>query len=191
MAKNTRSTEVEYSFLFHRLYGKKSYSELKDYHNVLVAKKYYLKLIKSITHSIKETITITDYNQIKSLDVILKIGEKQLKTCKTFSELDQIFISIETKLIFQLIGQIPNNNSKSNVINRKEVWGLNNYRQIQYVQSAKNKEMMIFKIVQENHIETFGNLDNFFLMYYEKCNNNPDCLIEYLKLNHPEIYAEI
>ena len=186
-----RRTEMSLSFLMQKLYGQKSYRELKDYNNVAKAKKYYLKLIKSFSHAISETIEISDKTQIKNLNNILINGEKQINLCEKFSELDQIFITIETKLVFQLLGMIPNHSREETVLNRKENWKLNSIRQIQYVQSSKQKEMMIFKLIQDVFINRFGDLVNFVSIYKEECNNDLDKLINYLKQNHPDIYEEI
>ncbi len=182
---------MSFSFLMHQLYGQRSYSELKDNHDFAKTKKYYLKLIKSFNHAIFETIEIADKSQLKSLTNILRNGEKEINLCKTFSEIDQIFISIETKLIFQLLGQIPNRSRDKTVLNRKENWVLNNFRQIQYVQNSKNKELMIFKLIQDRFIDKFGDWSDFVFLYYEKCGDNVDRLMDYLRLNHPDIYAEI
>lgn len=188
---NIRRTEMSFSFLMHQLFGQRSYGELKDYHYTAEAKKYYLKLIKSFNHAICETIEIADKNQIKSLTNILQNGERQIKLCKTFSAIDQTFIAMETKFILQLLGQIPNHNREKTVLNRKENWKLNGLRQIQYVQNSKNKELMIFKLIQDNFMVRFGDWSDFVSLYSEKCNSNIDELLDYLRLNQPDIYAEI
>lgn len=188
---NIRRTEMSFSFLMHQLFGQRSYGELKDYHRTTEAKKYYLKLIKSFNHAICETIEIADKNQIKNLSNILQNGERQIKLCKTFAAIDQTFIAMETKFILQLLGQIPNRSREKTVLNRKENWKLNGLRQIQYVQNSKNKELLIFKLVQDRFMDRFGDWSDFVSLYSEKCNNNINELLDYLRLNQPEIYAEI
>jgi hypothetical protein len=186
-----RKSNLSMSFLLMKLYGQKSYSEVKDYQDILLVKKYYLKLIKSFKHAILETLEIADKNQIQSLLNILKNRESILLVCKTFSDIDQVFISMQTELIFQLLGQIPNRSQTKNVLNRKENWKLNGLRQIQYVQNIRHKEVLIFKIIQEKYMDRFGDWSDFVMLYWKECNDNPEKLIEYLKIKHPDIYQEI
>lgn len=186
-----RKTEISFSFLLLQLFGQKSYSEIKGYQNITLIKKYYIKLINSFKHAINETINITDKNQITSLFNILNNGEKKIKSCDNFNDIDQAFITIQTKMILQLLGQIPNHSREKNIINKKENWKLNSLRQIQYVQNTKHKELMVFKLIQEKYIDRFGDWSDFVFLYYSECNNEYDKLIKLLKDKHPDIYMEI
>jgi len=186
-----RKTEISFSFLLLQLFGQKSYSEIKGYQNITLIKKHYIKLINSFKHAINETINITDKNQITSLFNILNNGEQKIKSCDNFNDIDQAFITIQTKMILQLLGQIPNRSREKNIINKKENWKLNSLRQIQYVQNTKHKELMVFKLIQEKYIDRFGDWSDFVLLYYSECNNEYDKLIKLLKDKHPDIYMEI
>lgn len=189
--KESRQTSMSFSHLILNLYGQKHYIKVKDYQSVETAKIYFIRIITSIKHSINQTIEVSDKHQIINLINILNVGEKNLKLCKTFSEIDQTFITIQTKLIFQLIGYYPNNSQEKNIINKKERWKLNPIRQIQYTQNNKQKEIAIFQLIQTRFLDKFGSWSDFLFLYHKECNNNINNLIEYLKLNHLEIYNEI
>jgi hypothetical protein len=174
-----------------QLYGQKSYGEIKSFQRIPLAKKYYLKLIKSMYFAITETIEIVDKDQLNRLINILKNGENEIKLRKNFYDIDQSFITTQTKLILQLLGVVPKRSSERNVLNRKENWKLNGLRQIQYVQNLRNKELIIFKIIQEKFMKRFGDWTDFVCLYHEKLENDPHKLVEYLKVEHPDIYNEI
>ncbi len=53
MKDNYRKTERSFSYLIASLYGEsKGFREIKKYHNLADAKKYFLKIIKSIRFAI-------------------------------------------------------------------------------------------------------------------------------------------
>ena len=187
----TRQTDISFSFLILQLYGQKSYGEIKSYQRVALTKKYYLKLIKYFFFAITQSIEITDENQLNSLNNILKNGEKEIKLRTNFHDVDQSFITVQTKLILQLLGDVPKRSSQKNVLNRKENWKLNGLRQIQFVQNLKNKELMIFKIIQERYMNRFVDWSDFVSFYWKELNNDPQKLVEYIKEKHPDIYNEI
>ena len=63
-----RETDLSFSYLIVCLYGEsKGLREIKKYHNLAAAKKYFLKIIKSIRFAIEETITITDNHHKREL----------------------------------------------------------------------------------------------------------------------------
>lgn len=190
--KEYRASSISLGYLFNQLYGQDSCNEIRDFQDVSLLKKYCLKLIKSYSHAIEQTIEVSDRNQINNLKKILSHGEEQIKRCKTFSELDQIFIFTQSRLIFQLLGEIPNRWQSKKVQNRKENWKLNSYRQIQYVQTINHKGRLAFNLIKDKYLDKFGSWTNFMLdVYWKECNNKPKKLLDYLKQNHPDIYEEL
>jgi len=184
--EKSRNTAITFEFLILELYGSVSYNRIKHSHSFKTAKENYLKLIKTFRFAINETIEVSDKLQINQLNLILNNGERHLKECKKFSELDQEFLCTQTRLILQLIGTVPNREQEKQVINQKHNWKLNSLRQIQYIQNKRQKEISVFSVIQE-YPNPFGNWNNFCIFYNDKCNNDIDILMKYLMKNHPEI----
>jgi len=187
-----KRTNIIFKNLIMQLYGKNDYYRVKNKLSITKAKKYYIKILETFRISINETIKIVDKNQIVSLNSIIEQGKERIQNAKTFDSIDNTLIEIQTILIFQLIGLVPNRFSQKNVPNRKEFWSLDSHRQIQYVQDNKQKERLIFSLIQSKYSDRFPDFMTFFdKIYMGICNNNLENLFEWLKENHPEIYHDI
>ncbi|MFC1908966.1 hypothetical protein ACFLXD_03800 [Chloroflexota bacterium] len=192
MKDNHRKTDMSFSFLIHNLYGDKDYRLIHTTHDFTDAKKYFLKIIKSIKFAIEETITITDnHHKQELLDTIIS-SEKSVKLSKDFDSLDQEMISLQSELIFLLIGLMPHQWQAGKVINNRRIWKLDNYRQIQYIQNANHKKNIIFGAIQSKCKDKYGSWGDFLdNIYYKQCHNDPDELIFWFKKNHPDIYCDL
>ena len=192
MKDNYRKTDMSFSFLIHNLYGDKDYRLIHTTHDFNDAKKYFLKIIKSIKFAIEETITITDNHHKQELLDTINSYEKSIKLSKDFDSLDQQMISLQSELIFLLIGFMPHQWQQKEVINYRRIWKLDGYRQIQYIQNSNHKKNIIFSAVQGKYKEKFGSWDEFlYNIYYNQCHNDPNELILWLKKNHPDIYYDL
>lgn len=187
-----RKTEISLSFLIHQLYGEQDYRRIKSYNSPSSAKKYYLKIIMSIRFAVQETITVTDRNHKTELLQTIERYEGYLKKTKSFEELDQLMITFQTELILLLIGLVPNRWRVKRVINKRDLWKLDSYRQIHYTQTIEQKKNLIFKAVQGKYQERFGDWGDFVTkIYWGQCNSKPESLIDWLKLNHVDIYLDL
>ena len=192
MTEKYRKTEISFSFLIHQLYGGQDYTIIKSYNDPLSAKKYYLKIIKSIRFSIEETISITDNNHKEELLQTIDRFKTRIKSARTFEQLDQLMITFQSEIIFLLIGFLPNRRRTNKVINSRGNWKLDNYRQIQYIQTNEQKKNLIFKAVQGKYKERFGEWGTFVTKIYSRqCNNKSDKLIEWLRKHHSDIYVDL
>ncbi|MFC1948596.1 hypothetical protein ACFLW0_00240 [Chloroflexota bacterium] len=192
MKDNDRKTEMSFSYLIACLYGdSKGLRETKKYHNLADAKKYFLKIIKSIGATIEKTITITDNQHKRELLDTIKNSESSIKSSKDFNSLDQKMISFQSELIFLLIGDMPRRALRQ-VPNRSTSWKLNGTRQIQYIQNSDHKKNIIFGAVQGKYKERFGSWGDFLYdVYHLQCHNDPDQLILWFKKNHTDIYYDL
>jgi len=192
MKDNNRKTEMSFSYLIACLYGEsKGLREIKKYHNLADAKKYFLKIIKGIRYAIEETITVTDEYHKKELLNTITRSEESIVSSESFNSLDQEMISFQSELIFLLIGAMPRWQLKK-VMNRRSYWKLNGYRQIQYIQNSNHKKNIIFSAVQGKYKERFDSWSDFLSdVYYLQCHHDPDELILWFKKNHTDIYSDL
>jgi hypothetical protein len=192
MDNKYRKTDMLFSALIQQLYGKENYLKIKDFSSVTSVKKYYLDIIKSIYFAIEETIAITDKEHMQELLETLDRYEKVIRSSKVFEQIDQVMITLQSEMIFLLIGNLPNRSMEKRVINRQGVWKLNNIRQIQYVQTNLQKRNLIFKAVKGKYSVRFGGYGKFKTeIFIMKCHSNSEELIEWLKVNHVDIYADL
>lgn len=187
-----RQTSIALSHIVHRLYGDKPYRMIKHWHNVSEARKYYLRIMRSMRLTIEENLTITDRMHRQQLLELIEREEKFIRTSKSFNELDQQMVAFLIEMFFLLVGLSPNRWRKENVANIKANWKLNDYRQIQYVQTPEQKERVILGAIQTRYPEIRENWSDFVLdIYWKECNYEPEKLIEWFKQNHPDMYMEL
>lgn len=190
--KRVRKTNIIFSHLVQQLYGQNDYNRIRKRQTVSAARNHYTKILDTFQISLNETILVADKNQMESLNSIIDEGKSRLKAAKAFDFLDNIFLEIQTKLIFQLIGLVPDRWSQINVANRKEDWRLNSHRQIQYVQNNKQKESLIFSLLQSKYPDRFPDFMDFVgKIYWDECNHDLEKLMKWFKSKHPDIYHEI
>ena len=144
MREKSRKTDIEMSFLIQNLYGDRDYRMFKEYQNISITKKYYLKIMKTIRLAVEGNLNYTDKHHFDSIISLLVNCEKRIKLSKSFSTIDQTMIAFQTELIFLLIGSMPKNWNSNRVINKKSSWKLDKYRQITYNQSIIQKRNLIF-----------------------------------------------
>ena len=183
---------MSFSYLIACLYGEsKGLRETRKYHNLADAKKYFLKIIKSIRFAIEETITITDNHHKRELLDTIKNSENSIKSSRDFDSLDQNMISFQSELILLLIGDMPRWSQRQGP-NRRSSWKLNGSRQIQYIQNSNHKRNVIFGAVQGRYEGRFGSWEDFLYdVYHLQCHNDPDELISWFKKNHTDIYYDL
>ena len=190
--RRVRKTNLIFSHLVQQLYGQNDYYRIRKQQTLSTVRSYYTKILDTFQISINETILVADKNQMESLNSIIDEGKSRLKTAQTFDFLDNIFLEIQTKLIFQLIGLVPDRWSQKNIANRKEYWRLNSLRQIQYVQNFKQKERLIFSLLQSKYSVRFPVFMDFVgKIYWDECNHDLEKLMNWFKSKHPDIYYEI
>jgi hypothetical protein len=192
MEKTSRQTEMSLSILIHNLYGDEDYRLIHTSHDFNDAKRYFLKMIKSIRFAVEETITITDEYHKRELLNIINESEKVIKSSNSFDSLDQEMISFQSELIFLLIGFMPHQRQQQKVINNRSSWKLNDYRQIQYTQNIKQKEHLLRNAIQGKYKDRFGTWNEFKdNIYCKQCHYSPYELVMWIKTNHPDIYCDL
>jgi hypothetical protein len=186
-----RKTSMSISLLMLQLYGQKSYTEIKNYQDIALVKKHYLKVLNTLLITIEQTIQVVDKNQINTLREIIEFGKSLITQCKEFSEIDQQMITTLAKVSFQLIGNLPYRTAAKNVDNKKVNWEFNSCRQIQYVQTVEQKANLIKDVVYRKYLNRFGTWFDFLDFYSIELKKNPQKLLDYMKEKHPDIYEEI
>lgn len=194
METELTKTTVNFAFLIHRLYGRKSYQEIKSYMDLPLTRKYFRRMIASIEVAARATLTITDQSHRTQFIDVTERYDSLIRSSKSHDDVRELMIAFQSEIIFLLIGAMPNRWQEENVTNtnRKENWKLNLYRQIQYVQNAEQKKNVIFDAVQNKYRDRFGDWGEFVSsVYHSKCEALPEKLVQWMKEEHPDIYMEL
>ena len=187
-----RQNSDKLNFLLLNLYGIKGYIDAKDYVTPVLIKKHYLKIAKSLWFSIDNNLKSTcESHKSIIFNHIEKFG-KSLKKLKTFEEIDQYMIVFLTELIFYVFGYYPNRAKEDNFINRQEYWKLDYYRSVFSLQNDEQKKNEIFAAVQGKYKNRFKDPHTFIMkVLMNECKGDNHELVQWLKKNHPDIYADI
>jgi hypothetical protein len=78
------------------------------------------------------------------------------------------------------------------IINKRELWKLDLYRQITFTQNDEQKKHLIFRAIQGKYASSFGDWTDFVTnIYHSECKSSPRELIKYIKNKHPQIYLDL
>jgi hypothetical protein len=187
-----RKTNHNYSLLIHNLFGDKPYREVKSWQSPKELKKYLLKIIKAYEKSISLNIDFADLGHKNTIFNLLELYESQIKLSKTFGELDQTFISLQSELIFILIGKIPYNWREKTVRMIDSNWHLNEERTIIYIQNNDQKKNVIFeKLNRGLYVDKLPEYSKMKKIYLFDFNRNENDFMNWFKNEFPLIYLEL
>jgi hypothetical protein len=190
--ERTRKTNHNYSILIQDLFGEKPYGEVKNGQSPKELKKYLLKIIKAFGKSISLNIDFADLDHKSTIFDLLECYESQIKLSKTFGELDQTFISLQSNLIFLLIGKMPSNWREKTVRMIDSNWRLNKERTIIYIQNDEQKKNVIFEKLNSGlYAEELPEYSKMREIYMHNFNRNENKFMNWFKSKFPLIYLEL
>ena len=100
------------------------------------------KITNSIETSIDNTVEIIDKKHRKDMVNICRITQEQISKSENLNDLNENTILCLIKLVFYLLGEIPDHWDLEKV-NKPKHWKLNSHRQIMYYQSNEHKVNLI------------------------------------------------
>ena len=138
---------IDYEYLLSNLFGKSNYHAISGNQDIEFLRRTFTKIFKSIKRSIELNIYSADQILKDDLKVIC---ENFIEDIKKTSNPDSLNIKMNTnltKIIFLLIGRIPNNWNKRKTNFNKE-WMLDRYRNVNFTSNYRQRTYLI--------IENFG-----------------------------------
>jgi hypothetical protein len=124
------------------VYGNQAYHQTAGIKTTDEWSKIILRLVDFAEKSIENTIRTVDAEHKQELMSNIKNIKKNIKSEKSLNELNEQIVLGLFKTMFLLIGEIPDN-YVLNKLNNASHWRLNNYRQIVYLQTDKQKVKLI------------------------------------------------
>jgi len=183
--------DINLSFLFRQLYGEHGYFE--PYHEISLQdyKKHILKMIDTIKASIVQTIVAVDSHHLKQLLMQIENCKIEIRKARSFGLLFSIAITFQSKLILNLIGELPENFGKRKVTNQPSNWRLNKYRQIGYTQSREQKFELLRKLFKEGQLSNISKNYSEAIIKYQSDHLKGEDLYSWFKRLYPQKYIEI
>lgn len=191
MKDKSISIPIEYEYLLSFLFGKSNYHAITGTQDIKFLKKTFTNIFKSITRSINLNIYSCDQTQKNELLSICDNALADIKKPANSEILNIRMITNLTKIVFLLIGQVPNNWEKRKTNFNKE-WKLDKYRNINY---TSNYQQMTFLIL--DNYKTYSKSINGLSIkkLWDKLNyefhNDYFKFINWFKNNHFDIYKKI
>jgi hypothetical protein len=122
------------------LFGHPMYIELKETTDLAVWRKAMKKLLDAIEASIKHSVKVADPDWHQAIETVLIHGRDRVKAARTAPDLFAGLTATLTEIVFTQIGFMPTRSLRDEMVPlKKEFWEMNNFRTVQYVQTAEQK----------------------------------------------------
>ena len=136
---------------FEDLFGSEAWYALKESNHLLIWRKYAIKTLKAIKTSIDETIEIADNDWRKQVDLEIDGGIDRVKKDGSIDEIIATLAGTLIRISFMQIGNMPRRKGSRKVGSlRKEIWKLNAFRTVIYLQTREQKERLFWSNQQRN-----------------------------------------
>jgi len=161
MAKFDKQMEVdEYiklnsglTTLMAQLYGQDDYHSFKDWTRLNSYKKQLLKLLRTLDTVISVNLDSTDYIHEKRIKEQIERVSNEIKKSKNIDEINQNFIEAQTRIMFYILGQHPQNfMATKKITNSKFNWKLNEYRTLSYSQDELQKTSYLINLITDKRL---------------------------------------
>ena len=137
--------------LFRQLYGFQSTPLSFGFVSDAEFKGDFIKLLQTIKIAMIHSELQTDKLHFESLIKTIDSSIEYIKKQKDREIINGIILSTLSRIVFLLIGEIPNNYEEGK--DNKGSWSLNKSRQIIYIQKSRHKEEVLFRLAQSGQIE--------------------------------------
>ena len=183
--------DLEFEYLLSYLFGKSNHHATVGYINCKDWSKNIYKIIDAIEKGILQNIVFTDNYQKNELINICSETKVKINSSKQINNVNQDVIIGMTKLIFNLIGQMPDNWDRK-VVNHPNHRKLNKHRTIHFSQNNRQKANLIMSLAKlpgyNNGLPTLEELNQKF--YIELANDELK-FVTWFKHNFPENYIKM
>jgi hypothetical protein len=131
-------------FTLERLFGTKTWYELKESTSVTKWRKHLLRALSAIRIAFFETVKVRDDKLAQAVTENLARGEQALKAAKSLEDLLAAFSSTLTEQVFIQLGTVPRRRPGSDATLSPKFWQLDGFRSVQYVQTQEQLEALFW-----------------------------------------------
>lgn len=190
--KNYIDLPLSFEYLMTFLFGKWKYHGYVGYVSRQTWEKDMLKVTRYIKKSILLNVSSDKYHSDQLLSNCSEIDNK-IKSAHTISAINISLIEHLIKIIFLLIGNLPNH-WRYKAPYKDSFWLLNGHRQLSYVQTDKQKTYLILNIIDVRKmfsIEIEEDYEDLHEVFWRKFKSNPLNFINWFREKYPDIYSKI
>jgi len=186
--ENFSKVDIGLTYLFSMIYGQEK-CNLKENATLRKFKENFSKLLITIKKSFLDTCEYTDKNHRDEIIKLINDEVEKIKEQNSIIDLHTSLIIFFPKLCFLLIGHIPQNFTKPGKDNRSS-WNLNEYRQVEYKQSHKQKRKLLNSLLINEKIADLKSY-KLELRNYHNTQIKGEDFLNWFKRKYPHIYVEI
>lgn len=189
-SNNYYQVDFGLTLLFNQIYGEDEYYSFKENSTVSDFKKQFIKLIKTIENAFISSCYKTSIIHITEIKKIVEEEINNIKKSKDVETMYKNLVIFYPKLLFLIIGEIPQNSQVKKKLSNKGNWTLNKYRQISYIQNDEQKYNLLIKTLENNY---FDDLESIVELRkkFSRDNKHFKSFTEWFKNNFPTHYIKI
>lgn len=176
-------------WLLTRMFGQSCY-HCTGPHKVSGWKKHLLNIVKVVRHSILVNIDTADAFHKNKLLELCDQASKSIKETRKKDRLNLLAIEYLVKVIFELMGRLPNHWSMK-AVNRLEHWKADTFRKLTYLQTTEHKVKLILSLPCIDKYRTRFTHEWELSEKLRHLKDDGDRFIEWFKQKHQDIYLEV
>lgn len=189
--KNEISLDYDFESLLSTLFGKEKNHGIVSAENNTSWAKHICRIFELIEKSINQNIVFSNNYQKSEISHVLSEVKVKISEKKSINSINQDTITGMSKIIFNLIGKMPDNWERK-VINHPNHWRLDRYRTIYYSQTNRQKANLIMELAKHSDYN-FGlpSKQELNHKFYREFKNDEVRFIDWFKKNYPENYIKM
>lgn len=180
---------MSFEYLMTNLFGKTYHGFIDIPQNLSSWKKETQKIARAINKSIKMNVT-TDLIHYNDILWQCKNVESKLKAAKSINEINIHMIEFQTRVMFLLLGQLPNH-WNSRIVNKDIDWKLDVYRSVTFNQSIEQKVNLILSLKECHGFSDSLKEVDLVNKYFSECKGDQEAFINWFKYAHTDIYLKL
>ncbi len=138
---------MSFEYLMSSLFGMQFYHGFVGYLRLTIWKKELIKILKAVKRAIDLNIDTDEFHR-NELISRCDFGMRKLRESKYKDELDANMIESLIRIVFLLLGEMPENARRRSTSNPK-CWKLDRARKITYVQTLQQKTWLILHLARK------------------------------------------
>ena len=181
---------LSFEHMLGRLFGEKFSCGFSSYSKKIASwKKVQIKLLKSVKKAVLVNVDTDEYH-MKDILMICDSGLKKISQCKSIDQINVNMIESYTKIIFRLLGNMPNNSRKKNVSHRS-IWKLNKFRKLTYTQTVDQKVNLILRIAKQRGSKGDPSFSELWDKLYIEFKSDKIRFLDWYKKNFKDKYIDL
>ena len=187
--KETYYISVEFEHLLTFLFGRRNYHGFAGEHDLKSLKLHFAKVFNAIQKSIQLNVN-SDILHKEDLINLCKTSKSSINSAHNISHLNLISFEYLTKIVFQLMGQMPNNWEKGSTSHPKS-WTLAKYRSIVSTATYEQKANLIIDATYRSKFNQIPKRTELLKLLNIKFKNNYQSFVEWFREEYPVTYSQI